>query len=305
MIDVAKTLALGTAQLGMRYGVANDRSQHDPRAALGLVQSCWEEGIRFFDTAQAYGDSERLLGDSFRELGISDDVFVMTKLHPDLADADAAAIRDAALASRAVLGGNRLWGLMLHREELLDSWSARWGPAFSALKGDGVVAYVGVSVSTPYAAMRALDIDAVDILQVPANVFDRRMQRRGVFDRARELGKTVFVRSVYLQGLVVIEPNSVPAAIPGAADAVSAYRRFCEANRVEPRQFAIDYALDRAPDSILVIGADNADQAKGNCEAVSQATVATTLCNAWDEVWPEDFEELVDPSLWPPTIKEA
>ena len=70
MGGAAKTpaLILGTAQLGMAYGAANRRGMLSDFQARELLESAWDAGIRWFDTARAYGESERRLGEFFRSL---------------------------------------------------------------------------------------------------------------------------------------------------------------------------------------------------------------------------------------------
>ena len=77
-------LVLGTAQLGMPYGIANSTGKPDFETAVSLIKTAWEHGIREFDTAQAYGESETVLGRALSSLGISNDVRIITKLDPKL-----------------------------------------------------------------------------------------------------------------------------------------------------------------------------------------------------------------------------
>src|SRR5258705_3440888 len=75
-------LALGTAQLGLSYGIANRTAQPTEAIARQIVEDSWTGGVEFFDTAQVYGTSEVVLGRCFRDLGIADRVRVVSKLDP-------------------------------------------------------------------------------------------------------------------------------------------------------------------------------------------------------------------------------
>lgn len=59
MRPLTERVALGTAQLGMAYGVANTAGQPTSEAATGLVATAWGAGVRSFDTAQAYGSDRK------------------------------------------------------------------------------------------------------------------------------------------------------------------------------------------------------------------------------------------------------
>lgn len=84
MTGRSERLALGCAQLGMRYGVANTAGQPDQAAAREIVAICLASGVRFFDTAQAYGESEAVLGDA---LAANSAAQVISKLSPETAPA--------------------------------------------------------------------------------------------------------------------------------------------------------------------------------------------------------------------------
>ena len=85
MVDNStKRLVLGTAQLGMSYGIANSMGQPDQDVANAIVREAWDSGICKFDTAQAYGDSERVLGAALNVLGVVSVAKVISKLDPRL-----------------------------------------------------------------------------------------------------------------------------------------------------------------------------------------------------------------------------
>ncbi len=282
----------------MGYGVANTTGQPSRAAALEIVQTCWQNGVRFFDTAQAYGESEIVLGHCLRALGVTADARVISKLDPDVATT-ADRISRTVTASLEHLGVDSLWGLLLHDQRQLDSWDDGLGEAMRALKARGLVGHLGISVYSPEAALRALEHPDIDTVQIPAGVFDRRALRSGVLKLARALGKHVFIRSVYLQGLALMDADRLPTGMGFAAEAIVAFRDFCDTHEVTREPFALHYARNRFPSSVLVVGAETARQASANCRLMSAVSESDGVYQAWDERWPDDVEELVDPSRWP------
>ena len=73
-------IALGTVQFGMSYGISNNVGQVNSSDAKDIMLYAKSVGIDTLDTAIAYGDSERCLG----EVGIND-WNVITKL-PEVPD---------------------------------------------------------------------------------------------------------------------------------------------------------------------------------------------------------------------------
>ena len=293
-------LVLGTAQLGLAYGVANVTGLPDANTANGIVAAVWKHGVRFFDTAQAYGSSESALGQAFAELGAGREARVVTKVDLPPGRYEAKALQRSVEASLARLGVPALWGLLLHREEVLDEWSGGLGRDLARLRDHGLVGHVGASVYTPDRALQALAHEELDVVQVPANVFDRRMERAGVFQQARDRGKTVFVRSLFLQGLALMPPEGAARAVPRAAEAVSSFARFCAERQVDRRRFALDYVVQMAPEALLIIGAESLAQASENCNLFGRPSLSPEVTAAWTARWPEDVGELVDPRRWPP-----
>ena len=68
-------LAIGTAQFGSIYGIANKTGKIKYQEAKEIIKFAEKNNIKTIDTASAYGESEKLLG----QIGISD-FDVITKL---------------------------------------------------------------------------------------------------------------------------------------------------------------------------------------------------------------------------------
>ena len=68
-------LAIGTAQFGSIYGIANKTGKIKYSEAKEIIKFAKKNNIKTIDTASAYGESEKLLG----QIGIND-FEVITKL---------------------------------------------------------------------------------------------------------------------------------------------------------------------------------------------------------------------------------
>lgn len=283
----------------MPYGVANRTGKPDQAVAVQIVAASWARGVRFFDTAQAYGDSEWVLGAALQALGVGEQAKVISKLGPAVDSSNARALRKAVCDSMERMKIDSLWGFLLHREQQLDDWNGPLGATLQALKQEGLIRHLGVSVYAPGRALQALEMPAVDAIQVPANVFDRRVARAGVFRRAGDLGKKVFIRSVFLQGLALMSPSVLPGRLSFARKALESFVSFCDCRKIDARQFAIDYVRSIAPAAVQVIGAETPAQAEENFSCAAQAVSSPDSLDEWNRLWPDDDPQLVDPSKWP------
>jgi aryl-alcohol dehydrogenase-like predicted oxidoreductase len=77
-------LCLGTMTFGPGQGHFEFVGNIDQKAADELVEVALDAGVNFFDTADVYsdGDSEKILGQSFKNLGVErQDVVIATKVY--------------------------------------------------------------------------------------------------------------------------------------------------------------------------------------------------------------------------------
>lgn len=76
-------LVLGTAQLGMKYGIANTSGAPAKDEAFAILDAALEGGINTFDTAAAYGESEGVLGAWIGSRAAKKDIYIITKIAGD------------------------------------------------------------------------------------------------------------------------------------------------------------------------------------------------------------------------------
>ncbi|HPN84226.1 MAG TPA: aldo/keto reductase [Victivallales bacterium] len=293
-------LALGTVQLGMDYGIANSHGKPSEVQARELVHQAWASGINVFDTAQAYGESETVLGKVLNSMGISDSAKVISKLSPSLSPKDLPAISASIEESMRKLGVRQLWGLMLHRSEWLDNWNDGLGEILEKMRRNGEINYLGVSVYSPQEAKKALNTIGIDMLQTPCNAWDQRMIESGVFADAKSKDKLCFVRSIYLQGLMLMSPDKVMEKLPSAYQASLKWSSFAETKGLSKAELAAKFA--KSLDLPVVVGMESSKQLEENVELFSaEALDPKTIAELRENLIPLINDELINPAKWNPT----
>jgi len=294
---ILPSLVLGTAQLGMIYGIANRSGQPDLPTARAIVRTAWENGIHEFDTAQSYGVSEDNLGQVLSDLNIAHEAKIFSKLHPDLNHMDNEALCLAVDQSLNRLKVNRLKGLLIHREELLDLLDKGLGRSLHDLVKAGRVEQIGVSVYTPERALQALQSDFIDLIQAPANLFDHRFLHAGVFRIAEEKRKSVYIRSIFLQGLILMEPEKLPDQVKFARPLLEKLNQLCNAFSVNRQEFAIGYIKSKYPAAHVIFGAETPDQVKTNV-ALWLKTLPEELFNQVNGHFFSVDPRVINPTFW-------
>jgi aryl-alcohol dehydrogenase-like predicted oxidoreductase len=294
----ASRLVLGTAQLGMPYGIANTTGQPDFETAVSIIKNAWEYGIREFDTAQAYGESETVLGRAFASLGISNDVRIITKLDPKLEPNQGQKIKRAINGSLERLQIPSLYGLMLHREEWLDNLNNGLGKTLRSLVLDGTIQHLGVSLYTPVKALRALASDILDMIQVPANILDHRFADAGVFNLADEKGKLVYIRSVFLQGLLLMKPEDLPSNMAFVKPTLCKIDNLCAKYKYTRQKIALLYIKGKYPQARIIFGAETPTQLELNLNIWEDNFTLNVEINELESLLIVD-ERIINPFLWP------
>ena len=198
-------LMLGAVQFGMRYGIANQEGQPSYEKARDIIKFAHENGVNCLDTAAAYGDSEEVVGKALRELGLRGAMTVVSKvthLPPGLSASEAdETVEKSVAASLKRLGLDRLRLCLFHKDE-----DYAYIDALEKLRRKGMVEHVGVSLDDTASPAAAAMVGAglVEAIQIPFNLFDSRPLRHGLLELAAAKGVAVFVRSVYLQGLLLM-----------------------------------------------------------------------------------------------------
>jgi aryl-alcohol dehydrogenase-like predicted oxidoreductase len=288
---------LGTAQLGMDYGIANVCGQPSEKLACEIVKTALGYGVNCFDTAQAYGNSEVVLGRALRYCGAEPDIKIVSKLSPKLQPTDSEAVEQSVETSCQNLGVDQLWCLMLHKADWLNVWDEGLGQILANAKKSRTVKYLGVSVYSLDDAHRALEHPDIQVIQVPCNLWDQRMLRGGIFDLARKKDKLCFVRSIYLQGLLLLPPEKAAEKLPAAKETSQKWHKLAAKFAMEPEQLSIRFGLSL--NTPLVIGVESTQQIEENVQFYEQAPLpGDTTEQIWSEMSPLLNDDIINPMLW-------
>lgn len=267
-------LALGTVQFGMNYGVSNRSGQTPLPEVRRMLEAAAAHGVRVLDTAAIYGDSEAVLGASLPGRHPFD---VVTKLPSLLAGDDRrfdASAADLMLErSLARLRCETVYGLLLHRSaDLLSSQGDEVMAWLLRCKQAGRVRKIGVSVYAEDDLDGLMSRYPLELIQAPVNLFDQRLVRSGALRRCRDKGAEIHVRSVFLQGLLLMDPSELPAYFQPYIGKLSAYRKFVERSGLTPVAAALAYVNRLSEVDAIVCGANDCAQLLQLFEALGQGT---------------------------------
>ena len=299
-------LTLGTAQLGMEYGLVNDYGKPTVEQGVAIVRRAMAHGVTALDTARAYGTAEEVLGRALSGAWASR-VRVITKL--DLsglpADAPVAQVRaqvdESVGLSCAALGLKKLEVLLLHRWQDRHSWHGAVWEHLLNLRESGKIATLGASVYEPSQALEALEDPAVEHLQIPMNVLDWRWEAAGV-DRAAASRPEVVVhaRSALLQGVLAHPAGRWPAVNRFRADECSQTlvllaRKFGRENVTD---LCLAYVRSLPWITSVVVGCETMEQLDENLQLFRRPELSPEQSEELRRLIPRAPETLLNPSKW-------
>jgi len=292
-------LVLGAVQLGMSYGISNRTGQPDLKTAEDIIKTAWESGIREFDTAQTYGESEKVLGHCLSSLGITKEATIISKIHPDLDHLNLTKMQEMLEVSLNNLKCDQLYGYLIHREDLLDQWDKGLGKILvNFVEKEGLVKNIGVSVYSPERAIQALKTEHISIVQLSSNILDRRFEAADVFRLADQLGKTIYVRSVFLQGLLIMDTKDIPLQMRFTTPVLKKLVMFAQEAGISRHALALEYVKQAYPYAKIIIGVETCEQLKNNVEKWQRKMAASVVERAQEDFKCVD-ELILNPSLWP------
>ena len=268
MAKKISAMTLGTVQLGMNYGIANNAGKPDEEKSFAILRTALEGGVTTLDTARAYGDSELVIG-RFLKQWQGEAPAIITKIPTLQGDSPKELekfVTDSVEQSLERLGVNKLESVMLHGAKDPIIHGKACADAVKALVDHGYTDKVGVSVYTAEDIKGMLPYDIFSVTQVPMSIFDQRLIAGGWIDKLRLRDYTVYVRSVFLQGLFFLDPDKMtdPILLDHAAPKIRLLQKIAGELGMSVAQLAIAFMRDCAGVTSLVLGADTPEQVKSN-----------------------------------------
>jgi len=283
-------LALGTAQFGMAYGVANASGKVPAGEVEKILAYASSRGIDTLDTAVGYGESEGLLG-TFPLSGWN----IISKIGaaPEGCHDIPAWVSTQVEGSLTRMRIPSLDALLLHApHELLRPRGEEVYAALAVVKAQGLAKKIGISIYSPAELDELESRYPLDIVQAPVNVFDRRLEATGWMENLARKSTELHARSIFLQGLILMPPASRPTKFQRWGELWDAWDNWLKATGLTPLQASLRYVLGFPSIARAVVGIDSLQQLEEICEAVA-GEAPKLPSNLFT-----DDPDLLNPSRW-------
>lgn len=294
MVAKLHKITIGSAQFGMDYGITSDGKPVSADEVRQIFEFARQHDILTIDTAAAYGNAEQVLGQTIpQNAGFR----VITKLPSKLDTINYRDIRTqinsqfaASLESMKLAS---VYGLMLHDTDGFNaSYSVELVAALDELRQQGLVKKIGISL---YEAFEIDDIFSrfdLDIIQIPINVFDQRLLKDNRLEKLSRKSVEIHARSVFLQGLLLMDEQEVPEHLYPARKLLGNFHRQLGMRDISPLAACLGFVRQLEFIDHMVIGFHSLSNIEQCVAAFNQP------CEIDFSQFACEDQRIIDPRVW-------
>lgn len=298
-------LTLGTAALGMNYGISNKNGKPGFDQSINVLSCAYDYGINSIDTARTYNEAESIIGDFLSDQERKEYINLVTKfkISPENLfnknNARAEVLRSVKCSLNA-LKLRTIPILLFHMDQHLPLHQVLevLPGIFDDLKNEQLIDIGGVSVDHPSETQLFLEHSILEAFQVPVNIFDQELINKGILKRMKAEKRIVFVRSIFLQGLFFISPHELKGNLVNARQYVERLRELALTSGLSVHQLAFSYVRDIEGVTSMVFGAINEDQVKQNVNLLQGTPLTTEVKDSINSLFANIPDDIIRPKLW-------
>jgi len=260
-------IGLGTVQFGLDYGISNQGGRTSEAEVAKILALAGTLGITVIDTASLYGESEKALGCALPKRHPFKVVTKTIRFDKNKVTADDALLLERAFReSLSKLRCNSVYGLLFHNaNDLLADGGGLLYDTLLSLKVSGAVEKIGVSVYTAQQLDEVIARYRIDLVQLPLNVLDQRLFLSGHLAALKRAGIEVHVRSSFLQGLLLMDPERLTPHFYSVRQHLFEYNDFLRAKGLTRLQGALGFVCGLGEVDSVVCGVNDHLQLEEIC----------------------------------------
>jgi len=287
---------LGTVQFGLDYGISNIAGRPPLEDVRTIIKLADEAGFKILDTAPSYGDSEERLG-ACEVSKFNLKIVTKTPVFADkeLTKSDGDHVYQSVQTSLARMKIPTVHGVLVHHADtLFKRGKEHVVDALLRLKADGLITKMGVSVYDSADLDRVLNVFEPEIVQLPLNVLDQRMLASGDIANLKKRNVEIHVRSLYLQGLLLMDINSLPKRFTPLKATLQRFHQEIASTGLSPLEGCLLFGQQIEEVDSLLLGIATPDQLRQIIESGQNIEGKTFDFNSYAEQSPT----LLNPANW-------
>ena len=281
-------LILGTVQFGLDYGINNSSGKVPAKEVTQILDYAKSVGINTLDTAVAYGNAEEKIGGYH----LNNNPFIVNTKFDKRNDID---WEDSLRNSLTKLKIPKVNTVMFHSFGAYYQQKENLPNIISKGKGN-YFNNIGISVYTNEELKLLLNDQYIEVIQLPFNLLDNERLRGKFLKQLKEKGKTIHVRSVFLQGLFYKNTDGLSQRLPALIPFLTMLQKITHAENISMNALALQYAYSKEYIDGILIGVDSKLQLEENVYALNQK-IDMKLFSEIDKIKVSNTD-LLNPAKW-------
>lgn len=294
-MNLNNKIGLGTVQFGLNYGINNTAGQVNKDAARNIVNEYYK-AVKppVFDTAAAYGNSEEVLGEIFKELNIHSNSLIISKFSKKVTTA--AQLKASFQNTIDKLQVKQLYAFMAHDANTVIEHPEIYSELIG-YKKNGYIQKTGVSVYYPEQVQWFISHKIrLDIIQIPYNIFDRRFEP--FLEQFKNEGIEIHTRSAFLQGLFFKNINSLPSHFDLVKNKIGDLQNIAKSINLSLNKLLLIFCLHQKFIDKVIIGVDSEEHLHDNMITENDINKFNKIAAKIDFKEPVN-DEIILPFNWP------
>jgi len=287
-------IALGTAQIGLNYGIHNKSGKPSEAEAFSILNTAYNNGIEVLDTAYVYGNSEELIGQYTSST--KKNFKTCTKL-PHIHDQKNVLYYFNESLKR--LKKTKIDFYLLHN--IIQANNDIIINDIIQLKKEGLIEKIGVSIYDTKDIDIILEKGIFDCIQIPMNIFDRRILKSGHLEKLKNKNLEIFIRSIFLQGLFYLELDKIPEELSDTAKYQKALNDFSHEFNTSIQDLILGWFKYNGYGNYIIIGVETNTQLQNNLDSFNKE-VDNEIINKFNQfvntIEIPDDSIIIDPRRW-------
>ena len=287
--SIKKNIIIGTAQLGTNYGVANTEKDVNIKQKIEFLNFAYNNKLISFDTAYAYKDSHKIIGKWIKENKVKP---VLSSKIPNLKLYKYKNINIIFDEILKELNVRKLKNLLLHNPQ---DWNNNKTKKYIENKiKDNIISKFGLSI---YDTKSIPQDDLITVIQLPGNIFNQEILISDKLNKFIENGGSVEIRSIFVQGLLLMEPSTIPNKFHEIKKGLIHFTNISNELKIDKKYLAIKCVKALIPEAKIILGFDTVNQIQSllniNNQIITESDIKEIL-----KIGRSYKNKLWDPRTW-------
>ena len=254
-------IILGTAQFGMKYGIANKKGKISSAEIFKILNYSKKSKIKYLDTAYSYNKSEKEIGSYFKKT--SKKFNLITKLSFNNKES----IINQYENSLESLGYSPKI-ILAHSSK--DYLNPNFHKQIKILRKKYLIKHLGVSLYNIAELEKILKFKKPDYVQIPINLLDKRFLNKNILKKLKKNSIKIIGRSVFLQGLFFKKKNFVFKNFKNVQKNYTKINEIAKKEKMTLGELSLNWVIHLKEIDKIIIGIDSLSHLKQNIKIIKK-----------------------------------